>query len=39
MKNIASAALDFVTAVPLQGGHGIHGDEVDVVAAIIKSLD
>jgi type IV secretory pathway VirJ component len=38
-KPCASAELDFVTAIPLQGGHGIHGDAVDVVAAIMKSVE
>ena len=38
-KPCASEVLDFVASVPVQGGHGISGDGVDVVAAIMKSLD
>ena len=38
-KPCTSAELDFVNPIPLQGGHGIHGDAVDVVAAIMKSVE
>jgi len=38
-KTCASAELDFVTAIPVQGGHGIGGDGADVVTAILKYLD
>jgi type IV secretory pathway VirJ component len=38
-KPCASGELDFVTAIPLRGGHGIHGDGEDVVAAIMRLLE
>jgi type IV secretory pathway VirJ component len=35
----AGPELDFVTAISLPGGHGIHGDAADVVAAIMDSVE